>query len=98
MKFVVKAIVKFLINIIGGIFTPLDNLILDFLPSFAVPIAFFGNLLNWLKDFILWVLSWLPFDSDLWAWFIGYLVIKITASLAISLIKLVVHWWHALAP
>lgn len=98
MKLIVKVILNFVIALIDGITSPLANLITNNLPSVNNALQMINNFLTWLKDFVLWVLSWLPFSTTFWTFFISVLVLSITLPVLIDMIKLVVKWWHALAP
>ena len=98
MNRVVLAIVRFLVETIAIVFSPIDGLIYSYLPVLSTVINYFNNFLTWLCQFVLWVLSWLPFNSDIWSWFIAYIIIKITVSGLLTLIKTAVKWWHYLAP
>lgn len=98
MNFIVQAICNFLISLIGFIFTPIDNLIYQALPSLANALTSVANFFSWLVQFVNWALSWLPLTADTWSFIIAVLIFRLTVPLVVDTIKLVVRWWHALAP
>lgn len=98
MKLIIKVILSFVISLIDLILRPLDLLIYQHFPTITGAVGLVLNFLNWLKDFVLWVLSWLPFTPTFWSFFISVLIFSITLPTLIDMIKLVVKWWHAIVP
>lgn len=99
MKLIVSVILKFLVGIILGIFEPIIDAISNILPS-GIDTALQGvaSFFTWLLNFVLFVLSWLPFTAEFWAFFISVIIFSITITITLDIIKLAVRWWHALAP
>ena len=98
MKLIVKVLTKFLIGIVSAITSPINAIIIDRLPGLNTALGYVNAFLTWLKDFTLFILSWLPFTQEFWAFFISVLVFTLVVPTLIDMIKLVVKWWHALAP
>lgn len=98
MKLIITVIFGALRTLVNLILLPLNNVIEDMLPSVTDALASVTSLFDWLKQFTSWVISWLPFSSDFYAFVVGALIFIYAVPVVVSLIKLIVKWWHALAP
>ena len=98
MKFIVTALCSFLMNLIGLLLGPIDNLIAQYIPSLANALTSVANFFSWLVQFVNWALSWLPLTADTWSFIVTVLIFRLTVPLLVDTVKLVVRWWHALAP
>lgn len=98
MKLIVKVLSKFLIGLVTAVTSPINAIIIDRLPGLNTALSYVNGFLTWLKDFVLFILSWLPFTQEFWSFFIAVLIFTLTVPTLIDLIKLAVKWWHALAP
>lgn len=98
MKLIVSAICGFLMNLISLILTPIDSLITQYIPSLSNALTSVANFFSWLVQFVNWALSWLPLSADTWSFIVAVLIFRLTVPLLVDTVKLVVRWWHALAP
>lgn len=92
---VIFGAVKTLINLV---LLPLNAIVEGLLPSVSDALTSLTSLLDWLKDFTAWVISWLPFSSTFYAFVVGALVFIYAVPVTVSAVKLIVKWWHSLVP
>lgn len=98
MKFLVSTIIGFVMGLVNGLFEPIDQLILQALPTIAEPLVRVASFFGWLVQFVNWALSWLPLSANTWAFIILVLIFRLTVPLVVDSVKLIIKWWHALVP
>lgn len=98
MKLIITAILNFITGVIGAVLSPIQTIIITTIPGSSIMFGYIEGFFIWLTDFIIWVLSWLPFDPTFWVFVTGYFVFRLTIPLLVHGIKLAVQWWHALIP
>lgn len=98
MKLIINVIVSFLVSLIQTILGPINTIILNNLPGLDDMLSSVRSFFTWLVTFIQWVMSWLPFNSTFISYLIVVLIFRLTIPLLVDIVKLVVKWWHALAP
>lgn len=98
MKLIINVILKFLMFSINAVLLPINLIVENSLPEVVDAFNRVTSFLEWLKDFIAWVLSWLPLGSDFYSFMVAVIIFRFTVPLLMSGVKLVVKWWHSLAP
>lgn len=98
IKFYITAITFFIKSLVGAILSPIDSLLYDSLPELSNIIASVGQYFSWAVGFINWLLSWLPLSATTFNFIIAIWLFKLTVPVIVEAVKLVVKWWHALAP
>ena len=98
MKVILTIFLKFITFAINLCLTPLNLLVEQLIPNTSDLSSIITSFINWLRTFVLWVCSWLPFTSEFYAIIVSVIIFRYTIPLLASGIKLVVKWWHALAP
>lgn len=98
MKFLIKAVFKVVKLMINLILLPLDLIIDGFLPELDTIIQYVNSFFTWLFDFIVWVLSWLPFSQTFYAILGAVLIFKFMVPFSAHTIKLVLKWYRTLVP
>lgn len=98
MKLIITAILNFATGLITAMLNPIQTIIIAGIPGSAIVFAYVETFFLWLTDFIIWVLSWLPFDPIFWVFVTAYFVFRLTIPMLVHSVKLVVQWWHALVP
>lgn len=98
MKLIITAILNFATGLITMMLSPIQTLIISSIPGTSVAFGLVETFFLWLTDFIVWVLSWLPFTPTFWLFLTSFFVFRLTIPLMIHTVKLVVAWWHALVP
>lgn len=98
MKLIIRVIGQFVMTLINLLLLPINTIIETYLPGLTSALQSLSNLLEWLKDFAAWFISWLPFSSDFYTFFYSVVFFTLFVPLVLSAIKVVVKWWHALVP
>lgn len=98
MNLIIKVILNFVTAIVSVVCTPIDAMISTYIPSIGDALNNVSSMLNYLVPFANWVLSWLPFSTNFYAFLIASLVFIYTGPIIVDIVKLVVKWWHALVP
>lgn len=98
MKLIVNVIFTFVSTLINLILLPLNVSIISLFPSLNDSLTQVNSLLDWLKTFTVWVVSWLPFNSSFYSFVLLALIFIYSVPLITNLIKLIVKWWHYLVP
>ena len=98
MKLIIKVIGQFVLTMLNLLLFPINQVIETYLPGLTNATQVISNLLNWLKDFVLWVISWLPFTSEFYTFLYSVVFFCLLVPLLLNAIKLVVKWWHYIVP
>lgn len=98
MNLIIKVFTQFLISMISIILGPINSLIIEYLPGLDSVLSSIRQFFEWIVTFSNWVLSWLPFNPELYAFWILIIVFKLSVPILVDTLKLIVKWWHALAP
>lgn len=98
MKLIIKVIFSAIKGLIGLLLTPLDLLISNVFPDIASGLSYISGFLDWLTDFIRFVLSWLPFSSSFYIFISLCLGFYYLVPLMVHAFKIVINWYIALKP
>lgn len=98
MKVIVTTIVRFLMTLIGSLLGPLESIVLSELPGLTGFNNMVVGFINWLSNFVVWAFSWLPFSTGFYTMLFLYFSFTLTIPLIVHTLKLIIQWWHALAP
>lgn len=89
-------LINLIIGFISLILTPIDNLILSFLPDLSNAFTSIGSYLSLIGSSIGWAISLSGLSSSAISLIIMYYVFKLTAPISFYLIKLAVAWYNKL--
>lgn len=89
-------LVKLIMAFISTILTPLDNLILQFLPSVSNAFTRVGFLLDYILDGVGWAISLSGIPPETLSLIGFYFTFKLTAPFVIYCFKLGIKWYHYL--
>ena len=89
-------LVSIIINFIALLLTPIDNLILAFLPDLSNAFTSIGMLFNVISQGIAWDISLTGLSSTCISLIVIYYTFKLTAPIAFYLIKLAISWYNKL--
>lgn len=68
------------------------------LPDFRPYLSYLTNLLDMVVDYCLFILDASFIQSVIFTYLISSLIFKISAPIFAYIIKLIIKWWHQLAP
>lgn len=95
---ILNGIFNFVFSLISIILLPIDTLISSAFPSFSEVLTSFGNFVTNILGVIPWVLSWFNIPISLLAFVCYYVIAKMTTSVAVHEIKLLLAWYRKLVP
>ena len=95
---ILNGLFSFVFTIISVILAPIDAVISSAFPSFSDILTSFGAFITQILGVIPWVLSWFHIPAFLLAFISLYLIAKLTTSLAIHEVKLLLAWYRKLMP
>lgn len=95
---ILNGILNFVFGLISILLTPIDTLISSSFPSFTQILTDFGNFITQILGVIPWVLSWFNIPVALLAFVAYYAISKITVSIVVHEIKLILAWYRKLVP
>lgn len=93
---IIIAVVNFIVGFIALILTPIDNLILSFLPDLSNAFTAIGQYLTIISSSIGWAISLSGLSSATISLIITYYTFKLTFPITLYLIKLAVAWYNKL--
>ena len=93
---IIIAVVNFIVGFISLILTPIDNLILTFLPDLSNAFTAIGNFLVLISSYVGWAVSLSGLSSATLSLIVAYYTFKLTAPISFYLIKLAVAWYNKL--
>lgn len=98
MQELVNGLLDFFISIFTIITSPIQSIIDSYMPVFNEFAENIGPVFDMIND-------WIPFIRDLtfvpfWAWqiLVSYFIFKVTVTLVVNIISLVIQWWSSLVP
>lgn len=77
---------------------PIDTLINTYLPSFSAVLQNFSSFINTILGFFPWILSWFHIPTLLLEFVVGYYIAKLTISVAVHELKIILAWYRKLMP
>lgn len=95
---VFTAIKDFITSFAYGQINGIINLVGGVLPDFTPLLPYLENLFNMVLNYCLYILDASFIESPIFTYLIISLIFKISAPALAYIIKLIVKWWHALAP
>ena len=95
---ILNGLLNFVIFIIGVLVSPIDSLINSTLPQFSDLLTNFGSLIDKLLEVIPWVLSWFHIPGYFIVFICSYLIAKLTMSVVVHEIKLILAWYRKIMP
>lgn len=93
---IIKGIIKLIISLVSSLLTPIDNLITSSLPSVSVAIDSFNSLINYVINFIGYVVDASGLSSTSINLIIIYYSFSLVVPFSISSIKLALKWYNNL--
>lgn len=93
-----NGLLKFVISGITIILSPLDNYILNNLPSLNDALTAINSMINYVINFIGYVVDLSGLTSVALLLIIGYYTFAIGGTLLASGVKLVIKWYKAIVP
>lgn len=99
-KAIFKVFIKIFKTLARSVLSPFLNLILSLIPSGIVQSVFVpvSNLLEYLKQFVPFALSYLGLSSELIAIIVLVASLTITIPIAVHGVKLALRWYRSLMP
>ncbi|MDD4706413.1 MAG: hypothetical protein PHS24_04305 [Bacilli bacterium] len=91
-----KGSIYVILGLIYLILQPIDSLILEYLPDLSNAFTAVGNVLNLIGNSMGWVISVSGLSSATISLIIAYYVFKLTAPVALYMIKLALAWYDKL--
>lgn len=98
MKWLIKAVFKVVKLLINIVLAPINLVITELMPATSNAITSVNQFFDKIKDGVLWVKSWLPFDEVFYIFLFSVLSYKFLAPLVAHSIHLVVGWYNKLKP
>lgn len=95
---ILNGIFNFVFSLISTLLSPIDTLISSAFPSFSDILTSFGTFITNVLGVIPWVLSWFNIPMALLSFISYYFIAKLTTSVAIHEIKLILAWYRKLVP
>ena len=95
---ILNGLLDIVFSLLSILLAPIDALISSTLPSFSDLLTSFGSFVTQILGVIPWVLSWFNIPVALLAFISYYLIGKLTLSLAVHEVKLVLAWYRKLMP
>lgn len=92
----IYGIINLIIGFIALLLTPIDNLILSFLPDLSNAFTSIGSYLNVISQGLGWAISLTGLSSTALSLIVSYYVFKLTAPIGFYLIKLAIAWYNKL--
>lgn len=93
-----QGLFNFLISLIETVLTPIDTLIQQNIPDLSNALDSFNSLLTYIINFIGFVVDASGLSSIALGLIVAYMSFALTVPLIVWVIKVLVKWWHALAP
>lgn len=95
---VFEAIKNFITSLSTDLINGFLNFIGSLLPDFTIYLPYISNMFNLVIDFCLFILDASMIQPVVFTYLIGTLLFRLNAPIFAYFTKLVINWWHALAP
>lgn len=93
---ILNGLVEFAINAVNSLLSPIDNLIVQYLPDLSNSLNSISDLFSMGLDKVGWFID----ASFLYSSTIGIIatigIARLTISPIVSLIKVIIHWWDSI--
>lgn len=93
---ILNGLIEFFTTLLNILLLPLDTAIQTFLPDFSDVLSLFNDFVDQVLGFFPWILSWFNIPDLVLTLAVGWIIGKISISIAVYTIKLVVAWWDRL--
>lgn len=93
---IIKGIFNIVLSLVNLILTPINALILTFIPSLSNVFGIINNFFNTAFTYIGWVVDASFIESYTISLAIAYWTFKLTAPLAVNTMKLALKWYNSL--
>lgn len=93
---ILTGVFNVIISLVSVILSPIDNLIVSYLPDLANGISAIGQLFATIGTSIGWAISLTGISSECIALIVTYYVFKLTVPMFFYLIKLALAWYNKL--
>ena len=93
---ILTGIFNVIISLVSVILSPIDNLIVSYLPDVANGITAIGQLFSTIGTSIAWGISLTGISSECISLIVTYYVFKLTVPMLFYLIKLALAWYNKL--
>lgn len=95
---ILTGVVGFITGVISLLLAPINLLINNMLPDFANMLTLVSNAFNQVSIFFGWIIDATCLNSNVISFFILFMTFRVLFPFSVSAIKVIVKWWHALAP
>lgn len=89
-------LLKLIMAFISTILTPIDNIILTFMPNVSIAFTKVGFLLDYISSGLGWVISLTGIPSDTLSLIFLFYTFKLTAPFVMYCFKIGIRWYHYL--
>lgn len=93
---ILTGIFNVVISLVSVILSPIDNLIVSYLPDLSNGLSAIGQLFSTIGTSIGWAISLIGISSECIALIVTYYVFKLTVPMLFYLIKLALAWYNKL--
>lgn len=95
---ILNGLITFIFNLIGIFLTPIDNFISQHLPVVSTALGYIDTLLTYILGFIGYCIDASGLHPVAIGLVVAYLTFAVTSTFAMFVVKLLLKWWHYLAP
>lgn len=95
---ILNGLITFIFNLIGIFLAPIDSFISSHLPVVSSALGYIDTLLTYILSFIGYCIDASGLHPVAIGLIVVYLTFAITSTFAMFIVKLLIKWWHMLAP
>lgn len=89
-----NGLISLIINLVGLLLLPIDNLILNVLPDLSNAFTAVGAFFNYIATSIAWCVSLTGLSSQTLSLIVAYYTFKLTAPMFFYVLKLALSWYN----
>lgn len=93
---IIKGIMSLIMSLVSALLSPIDLLIEQFLPDLSVGISAIGAMLNYVSNFMGFIISATGLSSATLSLIVSYYTFKLTVPLLVHTVKTAIKWYNAL--
>ena len=95
---ILTGLLSFITAIISVLLAPINLLIDTTLPDFSNMLTNVSDAFNQVSLYFGWIIDATCLNSNVISFFILFMTFRVVFPFSVSAIKVIVKWWHALAP